>query len=388
MPSDQQKGYGRSRGGHRGKLEVVIACLVLAVCSAIVAGVSWSRPATTTASLAYTQAGRLSYSAPTSPTSIYGSAGLFTGQPIYGSVVSALTVSYAYRFLATAPASLRGSEQLVATISNGQGITRTIPLQSAPAPFTGPRFTVSGTLDLAALSSAATAFDQIAGTQANDNQYTVAILPSVIVRGRLGPASLSTSFASPVNFTYSGGNLVPADTSPASGTQGTPGFAPSSVGSVILPSGQAATLFLGLTVSAARVGSLLVLLASLLLTGLEGWPLLREATSDDEVARIAARYGSLLVQAAAVEAHAGVVVVQLGSFDALLQVARRLECPILQWADAGDVYAVVDSGTLYRYRINPAGSRELARRPEGNEALSHRSALTKTAQKHLPIDQP
>jgi hypothetical protein len=386
MPTDYHNGHRPPRDGRGGRLEAVIVCAVLAICSVIVTGVAWTHPTTTAASLSYTQAGRLAYSAPTSPTSVYGSAGLTTGQPIYGSVVSAVTVSYAYRFQAAAQASLSGTEQLVATIGNGQGITRTIPIQSAATPFTGDRFTVSGTLDMAALSSAARAFNQVAGTQANYGTYTVAISPSVIGHGRLGPGPLNTSFSSPVSFSYSAGNLVPGGSSAASGTQGKPDFAPSSTGSVSLPSGKSATLFLGLSVFDARVGSLVVLLASLLLVGFAGWPLLREATSDDERARIAARYGSSLVQAEAVEAHAGVVVVQLGSFDGLLQVARRLECPILHWGDAGAVYAVVDSGTLYRYRTGPALGTDLARRPEGNGTPLVRSHLTETAQRRAASD--
>lgn len=386
MPTDRHGGQRASGDGRGGRLEVAIVCAVLAICSVIVAGVAWSHPATTAASISYSQAGRLSYSAPTSPTSVYGSAGLTTGRPIYGSVVSALTVAYAYQFVAAAPSSLKGTEQLVATISNGQGITRTIPLQAAATSFTGQRFTASGTLDLAALSSAASAFDQVAATQANSGRYTVAISPSVIVHGQLGLRPLTASFDSPVSFSYSAGNLLPGGSSASSGTPSRAEFAPSSTGSVSLPSGKSATLFLGLTVFDARVGSLAVLLVSLLLLGFAGRPLLREATSDDERARIAIRYGSSVVEAEAVAAHAGVIVVQLGSFDGLLQVARRLECPVLHWGDAGDVYAVVDSGTLYRYRTVPSLVTELARRSKSNETPPVRTHLTETAQRRTVSD--
>ncbi|MGC1184919.1 MAG: DUF5305 family protein [Candidatus Dormiibacterota bacterium] len=135
------------------------------------------------------------------------------------------------------------------------------------------------------------------------------------------------------------------------------------------------------------MGFLAILLASLLLLGFAGWPLLREATSDDEPSRIAARYGSSIVEAEAVEAHAGVVVVPLGSFEGLLQVARRLECPILHWADAGDVYAVVDSGTLYRYRTVRSLSTKLARRPEANRAVTVRSDLSEAAQRRAVAER-
>lgn len=124
-----------------------------------------------------------------------------------------------------------------------------------------------------------------------------------------------------------------------------------------------------LPVSRARVGSLAVLLAALLVLGLLGWPLLREANSDDERARIATRYRSSIIEANAVQTHAGVVVVQLGSFDGLLHVARRLECPILHWQDVGDVYAVVDNSTLYRYRTAAAPSPGPAHRVHVNGSL-------------------
>ncbi len=381
MPTDHHDDHRPSGARGGGRLEAVIVCAVLAICSVIVAGVAWTHPTRAAAPLAYTQAGRVSYSAPTSPASVYGAARLTTGQPIYGSVVSAVTVSYAYRFQAAAPAFLSGTEQLVARISNGQGITRTIPIQSAATPFTGERFTVSGTLDMAALKSVAGVFDQVAGTQSNFGTYAVTISPLVSVYGRLGPAPLNAAFNSPVSFSYSSGNLIPGGRSSAAGTQGTPVFTVSSAGSVSLPSGKPATLLLGIPVSGARVGSLAVLLASLLVLGFAGWPLLREATSSDEHARIAARYPSSIVEADAVAAHPGVVVVELGSFEGLLQVARRLECQILHWGDAGDVYAVVDSGTLYRYRTALVRGPELARRPEGNSALPGRPRLTQTAER-------
>jgi hypothetical protein len=168
----------------------------------------------------------------------------------------------------------------------------------------------------------------------------------VSLSGRIGPVPVNASFDAPINFSYSSGNLLPGGSGASPGAaQGQPDLAASSSGAVSVPAGQAATLFLGLSMTEVRTASLVLLLGALLLG-----PLLRKATSDDERDRIAARYGSLIVEAEAVAAHSGVVVVELDSFDDLLRVARRLECPILHWAEAGDIYAVVDSGTLYRSR--------------------------------------
>ncbi|MGC1908785.1 MAG: DUF5305 family protein, partial [Candidatus Dormiibacterota bacterium] len=269
------------------------------------------------------------------------------GGPVYGEYISNLNVTYAYHFQAAVPAVLHGTEQLVARISNGQGISRTVAIQPLPITFSGSHFSSSGTLSLAALSSLAHAFDSAAGLQAGDGSYTVSILPSIEVHGELAGRALRTAFSPSAVFTYSSANLIPG------GTGGKPNFNPTSGGSVVQPDGRVATMFFGITVANARVGTLALLAAALLLLGIVGYPLLRQATSSDERARIGARYGALAVEAGAVDAKAGLVGVELDSFEGLVQVSRRLQCPILHWEDQGDVYAVVDSGTLYRYTINP-----------------------------------
>ncbi|MGH9070434.1 MAG: hypothetical protein ACRDX8_04520 [Acidimicrobiales bacterium] len=350
MPTDHhagQPGAGSRAGG--GRQAGAIACALLALCAAVVAGVAWTRPPVAAATTAYHQVGRLSYGATTSPSSIYGRDGLSTGQPIYGSSVQTLRVAYSYRFLAPARTELKGTEQLLATISNGQGITRTIRLQPLLRRFNGPAFRVDASLDLSSLSRVADAFDRAAGAPGDVGSYPVTIGAAVTVHGRLGSEPVTASFDSPVNFTYSGDNLIPG-TAGGSGSSSVVNFAPSTRGSVSDPAGTPALLPLGLSVADTRVGSLVVLLAALLLLALLGRPLWSAANSEDEPTRIAARYGSMLVPTDSVEAHLGVVTVELESFEGVLQVARRLSCPILHCREGDDVYAVVDSGTMYRYR--------------------------------------
>jgi hypothetical protein len=376
MPTDSPVNRSAARG-RGGRLDAVIVCLVVAICAAIVLGLAWSRPTTTTATLAYTQSGHLSYTAPTRPTSVYGGAGVTTGQPVYGAAVKALSVTYTYQFQSAATATLGGTEQLVASINNGEGLSRTIPLQPQATPFAGSRFTVTGTLETADLQSVAVAFDQAEGSAA-PSAYTVEISPSVSLHGRLGRAPLTASFNPAVSFSYTGQDLVPG-TSGVSSTGGGPAsFAASASGSVSVADGQPATLWLGVSVTSARLVALLLLVAALLLGGVAGWPLLRQATSEDEPARIAARYGSSIVEADAVAVHAGVVAVELFSFEGVLQVAHRLECPILHWEDQGDVYAVVDSSTLYRYRTAPSRSVQLVR----EQAARRRAAAGEMAVVH------
>jgi hypothetical protein len=358
MPRNEQRSRHRRRAAG-GRLDAVLLCVVVAICAAVVAGFAWTRPTTLRAALTYTQMGKLSYGGVTSPDSIYGSAGLSTGEPVYLNTLSTLSVTYAYRFEATAPSSLAGTEQLVAKMDNGEGITRTIPLQSLTA-FTGRRFVTTANLQLAALEAVATTFSQAAGQFSDDGTYAVTISPAVNVHGRLGTVPLRAHFDPVATFTLGSGVLSPA--SSASGTAGAAStsstsqalaqrFSSTASGSVKLPSGRPAILFLGLSVVGGRIVSLTVLLAALLIGMLLAMPLLRDLTSDDERARIGMRFGTSLVEVDAIPESPMLVVVELSSFEGLSQVARRLECPLLRLrSDRGDSYMVVDNGTLYRYR--------------------------------------
>jgi hypothetical protein len=358
----------------RGRPDLAIAAGVLALFAGVVAGFAWSHPTTASATLAYTQSGRLSYSAPTSTNSIYGRAGLKTGDPIYAAAVRRVTVSYDYYLSAGEPTKVSGSEQLVATISNGQGLSRTIPLQSKSS-FSGTSFHANGTLNLDTLQSAASAFDRAAGSPtASAGSLDVSIAPTISVRGRLAQARLRTTFDQAASFTYSPGyGTTPASLIPSASGQGavnglpTTGsgvqpsvFTASSPGSVEVPNAKAATLWFGLRVTRARLISLGVLGAGLLVAVVLGLQLLGDATSKDERVRIATRYGTSLVEVEDLPGPPGIVLVELSSFDGLREVARRLECPVLHHEvrrdgpRSRDVYAVVDSGTLYRYTTGQA----------------------------------
>jgi len=336
-------------------LDIVYACGALAIIAGVVAGFAWSRPTVeaTASVLHYTQSGNLSYSAPVPSSSIYGSAGLQTGQPVYTSVVDKLNVAFSYQFQATAPAALSGSEQLVATIYNGQGISRSFALQPVRR-FSGDHFDATAILDLSAFKTAANVFDEVAGQQGS---YTVNISPNVKVHGSLGPRLLSATFDPQVQFGYSSSALVPTSGSSGGASQtgagqgGAASLIPTSPGSLSVPSAQPATILLkSLKVADVRVGALAALALVLLFGALAGWRLLAEATSDDEAVRIATRYGATLVEARALPDSRDMTVVEMQSFAGLMQVARRLECPVLHQGGVGDQYAVVDNGTLYRYR--------------------------------------
>ncbi len=353
----------------RGRMDVAVTFALLALGAAIVAAVAWTRPTMTASTHTYTQFGSLAYSAPASATSVYGSAGLTTGEPVYASVVSTVTVTYSYQFQSDPPAAIHGVEQLVATLSNGAGLSRAIPLQQL-TPFSGDHFAANAAVRLATIDAVVKAFDKAAGSRSGGN-YQVAISPSVHVVGTIASSTVGASFNPATTFSYGGGVLTPGSSGGSPGAPPAQQFANSAPGTVTVPDGQTATLALGIPVETARLASLAVLFGSLVICAVAGIPYWRRATSDDEVARIMARHGASMVEVDAVDVHPGVVVVELQSFDGMLQVSRRLECPILHWAEAGDVYAVIDGTTLYRYRPHPLPTSLPLRPVEPDGGWSH-----------------
>ena len=383
MPDNAQ--HPRRSGGASGAgQDALLLCVVVALCAAVVAGFAWTHATRKASVLHYTQSGRLSYSAPARPTSIYGRSGLTPGEPIYTHVVHVVHLSYTYRFVTTLPAKVSGTEQLVATMENGQGIMRTLPL-SPVTDFTGESSVVSGTLNLAALHTMAHIFDKASGHAFSGN-YTVGIAASINLHGTLEGMPVSATLDQPENFTYGSGSLV-LNSAPGTATSTGGGVVQSpsqelstnAPGSVSVPDAQGATLFADLLVSNARVGSLIVLVASLLLVWLLGHRVIKRAMSDDERDRIAARYGSSLVEVNELPAYPGVVMVTLNSFEGLRQVARRLECPILYRGDGQDIYAIVDNGTMYRYVAPAVKALSSANENQGDLPSSPVSVRTKVA---------
>ena len=196
------------------RLDVLVLFAIVAACSTALAAFSWSRGTTAAAAIEYRQTAGLSYAAPSGAPTIYGRTGLVTGDPVYLKAVSALRVTYAYSIAASgAPEGFTGAEQLVATVSNGLGLARDVPLEPVQH-FAGSAFRTTATLDLATLEAVAATFDSFLGTPGAS--YTVSFSPNVVVRGRLGAAPLKAVFDEPTKFTMTSSELVPAGTTGAS----------------------------------------------------------------------------------------------------------------------------------------------------------------------------
>jgi len=386
--------HRRSRGA---QLDVVLFCALIAVCAAVVGGLAWTRPSGTVGVTKYVQSGTMSYTGSTSPASIYGSAGLSTGEPIYTSALTKVTIRYAYRMDSAAPMDVSGTEKLLATMSNGQGISRTVTIQPSTS-FRGDGFVATGVLSLRTLEAIANTFAQTSGSTAS---YPVTISPVVRITGRLDTLPLLATFHPSVPFTFDSNVLTPSGTSAStSGSAGTNAggaasastlrpFKTTLVGSIRSTGVVPSRLFLGLSVAQARIVSLALLVAALFFGALIGLPLLYDATSDDERMRISTRFGQSLVEVQAIPGSSALVIVEVSSFGGLNQVARRLECPILHHSKEGleDTYMVMDNGTLYRYRVLSAPSNQVG----GRSSLSDgdgRSGIEQDDAPRVPVGSP
>lgn len=338
------------------RLSLLVLCALVTVGAVALAFVAWNRPTTDGATLTYQQVGKLSYHVPTGTTSVYGSTGLVTGEPVYLTVVATLPLTYAYRLRASARTALHGKEQLVAKVSNGHGVVRTVPLQPV-TPFQGNTFTTTATLPMPALEAIVGSFDKVGGAGPSVGTYTVSIVPNVAVAGQLGPAPLHTTFDEATTFALSSTALTPGAPS-ATPVQGTTGktlpighpITSSASGSIRGPSSPPTVLVAGITVAEARLASLALVGLGLCAVALLAAPVLTKRASGRDRLPIAARFASPPVDVEAFPPSAGITVVELSSLDGLLRVARQLECPVLRrHIGARAEYAVVDNGTMYRY---------------------------------------
>ncbi len=332
-------------------------CALVAVAAGAVAITAWERPVRGSRTLQYVQSGRFAYDARTSAGSVYGSGGLRTGQPVYTAEVTALRVRFSYRFRAGAPWSIKGRGQLLAVMSNGQGISRRFVLQPVTA-FDGSSFSLAGTVQVSRLNGIARAFAVAAGTSYAGSGYVLTVEPVVQVQGRVGTVGLRTSFAPSFSFSYTQDALLPAASmaaaagGPAATAQGgSPSFAPTAGGQLRVPGARPATyLVAGLTVPEARWGSLGTLVLALLVGALATRGAARRAEAGVQGAWARARLGQSAVEVGTLPDYPVVAVVEMAALAGLVQVGRKLECPVLVEGGPRPTYAVVDSGTLYRYR--------------------------------------
>ncbi|MGH9069510.1 MAG: hypothetical protein ACRD0J_18745 [Acidimicrobiales bacterium] len=352
------------------RMQLLAVLAVAACCCLALGGAALSRPLTKTvkAKTAYTQSGRLTYSAPVSPGSVYGAASLHTGEPVILGPAKQLTLDFTYHLSSKAAVTAGGTSQMVAVLDNGQGLTRSIVVQP-PKPFHGTTARAAGTLDLGRLQALIATFASHVGI--SGGSYDVHLVPRFSVRGSVAGHQLVTTFAPAVPFTVSTSPsrhdvmtlAAPPATGSLVGTTPKPAdsLTPSSPGAVSYRTVAPTTIDLAVahpTVHQAEVAALVGLLACLALGLLVGLPLLGKAAGG-EVDRIQARYGSRVVPVDSV-AMPGGPVVDVADMASLVELGRRYDLAVLHTSAGdgdGDDYLVLDGGVAYRYRVPaPAGA--------------------------------
>lgn len=320
----------------------------------VLATAAFSRPVAGTETLegAYSHQGRFAYEARVSRNSVYPDGRVTTGEPVFLRLVDRLRVSFDYALESAQPAEAGGRVALVARISDGRGWQRVLPLASERA-FDSRSARVSGVLDLRRIERIVDEVRALTGS--GQTAFTVALLPRVDVRGRVGGEPVQGTFAPALAF-----DLADLRLQPNLDAEGVGPFAPRESRPGTRPA--AARLSLGpfsLAVATARRVSLLGIAALLLLAGSA---LVAQRRREDvgPAERIRARYGHLIVP---VSSRSGGwdQVTELPDMQALVRLADHHGRLILHVADAGGhSYVVEDGANAFRYR---AGRDSLALPP-------------------------
>lgn len=315
----------------------------------LLALLAFTRPTTAVETIpdAYAHQGRFAYEGVVRPNAVYPDGRVSTGEPLFLRLVPRLRVSFDYQLESRLPAEAAGNVSLAARVSDGRGWERTLPL--APArPFAGRSVSTSGTLDLRRVQALIDRLRDLTGSA--QSVYTVVVVPRVTVKGSVGGEPLDAVFAPALAFEFGDLRLQPkldgsgegvgpfARREPGTGTRATANRV--ELGALSLP------------VTTARRLSLIGLVASALL-GLLGLALLLQRFRGEEQARIAARYGHLLLPVVS-RPQEWARVTELADIESLVRLAHHHDRMILRVVDGDEhAYVVEEGGSVYRYRTLP-----------------------------------
>jgi signal peptidase I len=341
----------RSGGGSAGPILGAVTVLAL-----VLGGVLFLLPeaAVQHREVVYSQLGSFSYSASVPRGKpVYGRTTARTGDPVYLRLADAMTVSFHYTLDTPGLLQANGTIGLAAQVSNASGWTRPVPLV-APMTFEGGTATVSGTLDLAALTQMTSRLEEATGIVGG--QYTLTVTPDVELDGTLSRRPLSESFTPSLGFL-----LDPLQIQLLPEGQSEPGAQPSN--SLTPSSGSSVTIdsdvprmfsFAGVSIGLAPLRAGVLVLAGCALLGLLviGVSRLR-ARRRGEAATIEARFGRWLIPVQTDTLPSLNRFVEVESFDSLVRLAEHYGHVILHEERQGaHAYLVEENGVTYRYRAS------------------------------------
>jgi signal peptidase I len=308
----------------------------------VLALVAWTRSSSqqVVENDAYAHTGSFSYSAAVPRSPVYPDGSVATGEAAFVKLVPKLDVSFAYELAAPGrSASTRGTTRLDATISDGTGWTRKVPVTPVQ-PFSGTKAVTAGVLDLEHLEHVVEQMRELTGS--GTSTFNVALAPTVRVAGSAAGAAIDATFAPQLPFQLDTTSLRLVDPDGAD-----PVLEPREEGS---GSTSVATRVglgpLALATRDARVLSLLGLATALALLAVAG-SLVRRGfgTAED----VAARFGGRIVEAEAV-VPGGRWITDVADIETLVRIAEAYERLVLHGREHGrDVYVVDDGVAVYRF---------------------------------------
>lgn len=347
-------GRQRSNGGSpmppifRNWQDTLALLLALAIGFAALAWVAFARPLhrEVTTEFSYSQRGQFSYEAAAADARLYDAGKATTGEPVYLRLSDTVAFTFVYEFTSPSPAQLTGTYQLVAELGDISGWKRTLPI-GEPGSFAGTAFRTDGVLRLADLQEQIATLE--AQTGVRNDRYTVTIRPRVHVDGELGGARLSADFpeaALPMALDRTQLRLDAAKPDAA--------IAPAATGTVVdrqRIGNVVRILFVSLPVVAARIvgvagAAVMVACAGALLIAVarRGW---------SEVSDVRAA-GAVPVRVTGPVAPDDVPVVDVASMEDLERLAARTGGIILQEARPEQhVCYVRDGAVVYRFAFDP-----------------------------------
>ncbi len=360
-PPTQSSGGGLLAGvlGLPGQLVATVA-LVAALAALILGALSFTRSTTALSSdhLAYQQVGTWTYRAPAKG-NVYANGAVATGQPVYFAIAPLVTFGFDYKFDSLLPANLKGRAGLTAVLSSSDGWTHTMALGPMNH-FSGSSVNLSGQLNFLTVENYLTNVQaQIGQTTGAAATYTLTVQPNVNVTGALGASTLqSTVFNPSLTFSLMNNQAQLNYGQPGSSITLAQALGPNVPGAVTVAQPAPATLsFFGWHpgVSASRRLSLWVLLTSVLALLILGF-LLRRSRQVAETARIAARYGALLVAVQRPDALGTVGTTRVAALEDLVKIAEFQGRLIMHCESAsGRDYFVREPTTTYLYSVHDAG---------------------------------
>ena len=175
------------------------AALAALVLFGFVAAVGWARPGSrqTVAHGLYAHTGSFSYAAAVPKSPVYPDGRVTTGDSAFVSLVQRLQVAFFYRLETARTPQVSGTTRIDATISDGAGWTRSVPVASLRA-FEGGDAVAAGVLDLDHLEHVVAQMKELTGS--GTSTFTVTLVPRIHVAGEAGRHPVDATFAPSLPF--------------------------------------------------------------------------------------------------------------------------------------------------------------------------------------------